>query len=149
MPKTSAEIAAAFQTALDLHETGLDILRSRLRRDDLDAPDDEIDRRVRRWLLNRPLDSPGRLVDLARFGLENHVSPTISRDPAVMGGQPCIAGLHLTVGTIVGLVNAGRSIDQILSAYPYLNAEDIEAAVGYDRQRRGMTLEGGSEEFQA
>jgi uncharacterized protein (DUF433 family) len=33
----------------------------------------------------------------------------ISHDPAVMGGKPCIRGLRMTVGTIVGLIaSAGR-----------------------------------------
>ena len=55
----------------------------------------------------------------------------ITRDPAVMGGKPCIRGLRVTVGTVVGLLASGHSQDRILQAYPYLEAEDIEAALAY------------------
>ena len=44
----------------------------------------------------------------------------ITTDPQVMGGKPCIRGLRVTVGTIVGLVAAGRSKEEILKLYPYL-----------------------------
>ena len=49
----------------------------------------------------------------------------ITRDPAVLGGKPCIRGMRVTVGSVVGLVAAGRTRDEILSEYPYLEAEDI------------------------
>jgi uncharacterized protein (DUF433 family) len=55
----------------------------------------------------------------------------ITLDPAVMGGKPCIRGLRVTVGTVVGLLAAGRSRDEILQAYPYLEAEDIDQALAY------------------
>lgn len=55
----------------------------------------------------------------------------ITRDPAVMGGRPCIRGMRVTVGTIVGLLAAGRTHEEILQAYPYLEAEDIRAALSY------------------
>jgi uncharacterized protein (DUF433 family) len=48
-----------------------------------------------------------------------------------MGGKPCIRGLRVTVGMIVGLVAAGRSNDDILSLYPYLAADDIREALSY------------------
>jgi uncharacterized protein (DUF433 family) len=49
----------------------------------------------------------------------------ITHDAAVMGGRPCIRGLRVTVGTIVGLIAAGHSNEEILRLYPYLAAEDI------------------------
>ena len=55
----------------------------------------------------------------------------ITREPAVMGGKPCIRGMRVTVGTVVGLVAAGRSRDEILREYPYLEAEDIAEALSY------------------
>lgn len=55
----------------------------------------------------------------------------ITRDPAVMGGRPCIRGMRVTVGTIVGLLAAGRTHEEILRAYPYLEADDIRAALSY------------------
>lgn len=55
----------------------------------------------------------------------------ITFDPGIMGGKPCIRGLRVTVGTIVGLVATGRTIDEILKLYPYLQAEDIAQALTY------------------
>jgi len=55
----------------------------------------------------------------------------ITLNPNVMGGKPCIRGLRLTVGTIVGLLAAGRSVDEILRSYPYLEKEDIPEALAY------------------
>lgn len=55
----------------------------------------------------------------------------ITRDPNRVGGKPCIRGLRVTVGTIVGLVAAGRSVERILAAYPYLEAADIREALQY------------------
>jgi len=53
----------------------------------------------------------------------------ITHDPAVMGGRPCIRGLRVTVGTVIGLLAAGRSAEEILAAYPYLEPDDIRAAL--------------------
>ena len=55
----------------------------------------------------------------------------ITRDPAVMGGKPCIRGMRVTVGTVVGLVAAGHTRDEILREYPYLEAKDIAEALSY------------------
>jgi uncharacterized protein (DUF433 family) len=53
----------------------------------------------------------------------------ITFDPEVMGGKPCIRGMRVTVGTIVGLMASGRSIPEILQAYPYLETADIDQAI--------------------
>lgn len=55
----------------------------------------------------------------------------ITRDPAVMNGKPCIRGLRMTVGTVVGLLAAGRTVGEILEAYPYLESDDIREALAY------------------
>lgn len=55
----------------------------------------------------------------------------ITFDPRVMGGKPCIRGLRVTVGTIVGLLASGHSETEVLAAYPYLEPEDIRAALAY------------------
>jgi uncharacterized protein (DUF433 family) len=55
----------------------------------------------------------------------------ITHDPAVMGGKPCIRGLRITVGTVLGLLATGKSRDRILEAYPYLEPDDIDAALAY------------------
>ena len=55
----------------------------------------------------------------------------ITRNPAVMGGKPCIRGLRVTVGMVVGLLATGRSVPEILLAYPYLEESDVRAALAY------------------
>ena len=55
----------------------------------------------------------------------------ITLDPAVMGGKPCVRGLRVTVGTVVGLLAVGRSREEILKAYPYLEAADIDQCLAY------------------
>jgi len=55
----------------------------------------------------------------------------ITFDPLVMGGKPCIRGMRVTVGTIVGLVASGYSSADILQAYPYLEAGDLREALTY------------------
>ncbi len=48
-----------------------------------------------------------------------------------MGGKPCIRGLRVTVGAVVGLVASGYSTADILKEYPYLEEEDIREALAY------------------
>lgn len=55
----------------------------------------------------------------------------ITRDPHIMGGKPCIRGMRVTVGMIVGLVASGRSHEEILREYPYLEPDDIAEALSY------------------
>jgi uncharacterized protein (DUF433 family) len=60
-----------------------------------------------------------------------HLLERITVQPGVMGGKPTIRGLRVTVGTILGLLAAGRRIEEILQAYPYLEEADIRAALQY------------------
>jgi uncharacterized protein (DUF433 family) len=55
----------------------------------------------------------------------------ITHDPNVMGGRPCLRGMRITVGTIVGLLATGRSVEEVLAAYPYLERDDVLAALSY------------------
>ena len=55
----------------------------------------------------------------------------ITLDPNVMGGKPCIRGMRVTVGTVVGLVASGHTTEEILKEYPYLEAADITEALSY------------------
>lgn len=59
----------------------------------------------------------------------------ITFDPAVMGGRACIRGMRVTVSTIVGLVAEGRSVADILEAYPYLEEDDVRQALAYSAWR--------------
>jgi len=67
---------------------------------------------------------------LCEVSLMNELT-RITIDPQVMGGKPCIRGLRMTVGTLVGLVATGRSKEEILALYPYLEAPDIAEALSY------------------
>lgn len=55
----------------------------------------------------------------------------ITQNPQVMGGKPCIRGMRVTVGMIVGQIGAGHSIEKLLADYPYLEREDILQALRY------------------
>ncbi len=55
----------------------------------------------------------------------------ITFDPEFMGGKPCIRGMRVTVGTLVGLFAAGHTAAEILAAYPYLEEEDLREALAY------------------
>lgn len=55
----------------------------------------------------------------------------ITLNPAVMGGKPCLRGLRVTVGTVLGLMAEGVSRERILAAYPYLEPADLDAALAY------------------
>ena len=55
----------------------------------------------------------------------------VTVDPAQMGGVPCIRGLRVTVSMVLGQLAAGRTVDKLLTDYPYLEREDIRAALEY------------------
>jgi len=55
----------------------------------------------------------------------------ITFDPGVMGGKPCIRGMRITVGMIVGLLASGHEKEEILKLYPYLEPNDIDEALAY------------------
>jgi uncharacterized protein (DUF433 family) len=57
--------------------------------------------------------------------------PRIRLDPTVMGGKPTIRGTRVTVGTVVGLIAADHSIEDVLDAYPYLQRDDVLEALAY------------------
>ncbi len=69
----------------------------------------------------------------------------ITHVPGVMGGKPTIRGMRVTVGMIVGQIGAGRTIDELLAEYPYLEREDILQAIRYAAyvvQGREVALDG-------
>ncbi len=48
-----------------------------------------------------------------------------------MGGKPCVRDTRVTVATVLGLLAAGRSVDDILGAYPYLERGDLDESLAY------------------
>jgi uncharacterized protein (DUF433 family) len=55
----------------------------------------------------------------------------ITTDPEVLGGVPCMRGLRVPVATVVGMVADGMTVDEILADFPYLEHDDIAAALRY------------------
>ena len=57
--------------------------------------------------------------------------PRITVNPEVMAGKPCIRGMRVTVGMILGNLGAGVTIERLLELYPYLEREDVLEALRY------------------
>ena len=55
----------------------------------------------------------------------------ITIDPQVCTGRPCIRGLRFPVERLLGLLAAGETREAILANYPYLESEDIDAALRF------------------
>ena len=57
----------------------------------------------------------------------------IHADPKILGGKPVIKGTRIPVSVILEQVAEGESWDKIISGYPELKREDIQAALYYAR----------------
>lgn len=57
--------------------------------------------------------------------------PRITMNPDVMGGKRCMRGMRVTVGMIVEALAAGRTNQQLLADFPYLEEADIREALGF------------------
>lgn len=57
--------------------------------------------------------------------------PRITVDPAQMGGVPCVRHLRIPVATVLRMLAAGRTEEQILSEYPDLESEDVRECLRY------------------
>jgi uncharacterized protein (DUF433 family) len=55
----------------------------------------------------------------------------ITSDPEVMGGRPCIRGMRIRVTDILEMLAGGASRAEILQDFPYLEQEDIAAALEF------------------
>jgi len=55
----------------------------------------------------------------------------ITMDPKVMGGKSCIRNMRMTVGTLVGLMASGKTIDEVLAAYPYIERQYVLETLTY------------------
>lgn len=55
----------------------------------------------------------------------------ITVDPNRMRGLPCIRDTRVTVSAVLGQLAAGSSVEQVLADYPYLEREDVLAALEY------------------
>ena len=75
--------------------------------------------------------TPRRGPALLRYDGQVQQFRRITMDPEVMGGKPCIRGMRVTVGMIVEALSAGRTIDQLLTDFPYLEEQDIREALAF------------------
>ncbi len=58
-------------------------------------------------------------------------SDRITHEPNKMGGRACIRGIRVTASNVVGMLAAGETVETILANFPYLEAEDIPAALSF------------------
>lgn len=71
-----------------------------------------------------------------------HVFDRITHEPGVMGGKPCVRGMRVTVGMIVGQIGAGRTVEELLADYSYLEREDVLQALRYAAWRAARLASG-------
>ena len=64
----------------------------------------------------------------------------ITVEPNKCGGQPCIRGLRIRVTDILGMLAEGVSNDDILRDFPYLELDDIKAALAYAARQADHTV---------
>ncbi len=65
-------------------------------------------------------------------------SKIITMEPGKRGGKPCIRGLRMTVGDVLGYLASGMTHEEVLRDFPYLTEEDIRACLAFaaDRERK-------------
>lgn len=78
-----------------------------------------------------PATCPARVCGPLRYHDGVLELKRITVDPEVMGGKPCIRGMRVTVGMIVEAVAAGRTTQDLLADFPYLEEQDIREALSY------------------
>lgn len=65
--------------------------------------------------------------------------PRISQDPAIRFGKPVIKGTRITVEQVMGMLDGGWSVEEILDQFPHRSADDIAAACSYALDKRTVT----------
>ena len=71
---------------------------------------------------------------------QSKYSNIITIEPGKRGGKPCIRGMRITVGDVLGWLGAGMSVDEIIEDFPELTREDIQAALLFAADRDNGTL---------
>lgn len=64
----------------------------------------------------------------------------ITIEPGKRGGRPCIRGMRISVYDVLSYLAAGMTESQILDDFPYLQAEDIHAALAFAAERERSML---------
>lgn len=65
----------------------------------------------------------------------------ITVNPEIFGGKPIIRGRRLAVEHVLGMLEAGDTSDSLLKAYPWLEKEDIDACILFDKELKGKELQ--------
>jgi uncharacterized protein (DUF433 family) len=67
----------------------------------------------------------------------------VTFEPGKRGGKPCIRGMRISVHDVLSYLAAGMSWDELLSDFPYLTREDIQACLSYaaDRERQMLVVQ--------
>ena len=60
----------------------------------------------------------------------------VTVEPGKRGGKPCIRGMRITVDDVLEYLSSGMTEDEILSDFPYLTREDIQACHAFDAERK-------------
>lgn len=90
-----------------------------------------------------PANSPRRgCVHVVRWRYRERVTrlDRITTDPAVCHGQPTIRGLRYTVESVLELLAAGMTVDEVLADYPDLERDDILAALEFGARAAGRRV---------
>lgn len=69
---------------------------------------------------------------------ETELLTRITFNPRIFGGKPIIRGRRLAVEHILGMLAAGDTTETLLTAYPWLEREDIQACLLYARKVVGQ-----------
>lgn len=72
--------------------------------------------------------------------MSDNLLARITIDPAQCGGRPCIRGMRIRVQDVLDMLASGASTEQILTDYPYLEADDIRASIAYAAASIGDTV---------
>jgi uncharacterized protein (DUF433 family) len=72
-----------------------------------------------------------RIVEITGYSMNLDRLNRITVEAGKCGGRPCIRGLRIRVTDVLELLAAGASYEEILADYPYLEREDILAALDY------------------
>ncbi len=68
----------------------------------------------------------------------NHFMKTlITRNSEILGGKPVIADTRMSVEVVLEFLAGGMEIKEILKEFPFLNKEQVQAAIGYAAKRIG------------
>lgn len=63
----------------------------------------------------------------------------VTLDPQQCGGRPCLRGTRMRVQDVLDMLAGGASAEEILTDFPYLEADDIRASIAYAAASIGDT----------